>query len=192
MQAAMWVILAATLGLAQLVSYQRQNAPVVLDSPVPLGPVMVAPPEGWTVAPDSDSDGNAIAYESPQDERILQFSVSRGSPASAAESGADRDAQTISFQGLHREGTIRPVREVVRLPDGSAVRAESLLATTTLASGVEVSIELVINGTRTGPADRRLVQAVANGITPAGQGDARRPRTIRTAPKKSPAPDDDQ
>jgi hypothetical protein len=170
MQTLMWVILAGTVGLAQLVTnHQRRYTAVTLSAPKRLGPIIVRVPEGWTLSQTLTKDDNLIDCVDPDTGRMLRIFVMR--TPSAGDEPQDAEPKTgglasepIDFRGLGVKSSMTVERQSRVTADG-IVTTMSLSATAQLPSGISVAIELDEIGTRLASADKSLVRAVANAIT---------------------------
>jgi len=171
MQVVMWVILGGTLGLAQLVVRQRQQAPIFLQLPVQVGPLWVSLPLGWTaILADAPATGELQAVDADQTQELI-IRVQR--IAAGQEPGSDANqpgagTQPIYFKGLNRKGVMAGIAEKVQTPDGIVGTEDILVAFTDLPSGYAVEIQFRHGSGKMGAADRRLIQAVADAMTWAG------------------------
>ena len=167
MQLTLWVILAASLGLAQMITSQRRGVPVALQAPEQVGPVMVGFPENWVISQETPPEVGMLVAEDPAGSRAMTISVEE---ASAPVAGS----QPIEFKGLHQSGTLTVLKRVRRSMDGLGYGGPEyeLMATTPLRSGGALTIRLLTQ--RRSSEDNRLIQAVADGITSA----AGKPRRV--------------
>jgi hypothetical protein len=171
MQAVMWVIFAAALGLANLITYHRAHTPVELAEPINLHNFRVSLPDGWDPTSDWDPDRGELDVIDPERTRGLNVSISKLS-ASSDDSEGDNEQQVrsrsiepVQFSGLHQKGIMAIVPRYERESGDRVVAHDVLVALTVLPKGEMVKIELRKGGERIGPSDRMLVQAVANAIT---------------------------
>lgn len=167
----MWAILGGTLGLAQLVVRERQHAPIILQSPVRVGPIWVSLPQGWNaLSADSDAVGELQAVDAGQTQE-LAIRVQRVPTGQEPGNDANQQGtgtQPIYFKGLNRQGVMAVIPEKVPTADGTVGTEEILVAFTGLPSSYAVEIELRHGSGKMGAADRRLIQAVADAMTWAG------------------------
>lgn len=172
MQAVMWVILAGTVGLAQLVVVERRRAQIELEAPVRVGPIWVRTPVDWTPTPDSDPDKGILQLlDENNPMHVLAVVVQRASVDEAMGGVTNQPGagtQPIRFKGLNRNGVLMAWHRKAHMPDGAWMQEEILLAFTQLPSGYFVAVQLTQQGARIGPADADVVKTVADAITWAG------------------------
>ena len=170
MQSLMWVILAGTVGLAQLVTnHQRRHTSVTMSEPMRLGPIFVRVPDGWTLSQTLTKDDNLIDCVDPDTSRMLRIFILRA--PSAGDDPQDTEprpgglaSEPIDFRGLGIKSVMTVERQSRVTADGITTMM-SLSATAQLPSGMSVTIELDEIGTRLASADKSLVRAVAKAIT---------------------------
>ena len=184
MQALMWVIFAGSLGLAQWITYHRAHASVALDKPVNVKGFRVSLPLDWERTENWDPKQGVLEVIDPDHSRAINITVSR---FSAVDDSSDDDSdgqlsarsvETIPFAGLGTSGKLAVVPRPQRQPDDSVIMRDALVAAAGLPNGDLVKIELNTGEPRIGPADRALVQAIANSIT------RRPPRSAASQPAK--------
>lgn len=166
MQVAMCVILAGTLGLAQLVVYERNHTSIELSQTTDFGPFEVRLPQGWRVEQFTDYEGPVLESHDPEGWRQLRIRLravtgSAQPPQQDEEDGGDISTEKIQFRGLGRAGELAVIRRALRIR-GELVNQEWLLARVPLTATQELEIALVQGGSR---VDRGLIQKIANGIT---------------------------
>jgi hypothetical protein len=172
MQAVMWVILAGTVGLAQLVVVERRRSPIALEARMRVGPLWVRTPADWSVTSESDPGGGVLQLiDDGNPIRDLTIAVEPSPPGQ--EQGRELNqpgagTQPIQFKGLNQSGVLVALRRKVRTREGPWAQEEILLAFTQLPSGYLLELRLRQQGTRIGTAEAELVKAVANAITWAG------------------------
>ena len=169
MQVVMWLIFGGSLGLAQFISYHRAQAPVALGPPVRLGPFMVRMPEGWSYTPPTRSTMSLRAYDPETGQGVL-VRVILGDQQPLAELEDAATARPMAFKGLHVQGSMAVIKQTRQGRHGP-VQEQVLTAFAMLpAAHVGVLIELGQLGPRIGPADKRLIQELADAITLAEPG----------------------
>jgi hypothetical protein len=186
MQVTMWVIFGGSLGLAQLVVRQRQHMPITLDPRTRLGPLWVQLPQGWTTNDGQEVEPGQLQVVDPDETEELTISVQRTPDGEKGGQDADQPGagtQPIYFKGLNRQGLMAAVPQKMRTPEGGVVTREMLLAVTDLPSGYELEIWLSQGRGKIGAGERRIVEAVANGITWAGV-----PPSVKRHPPMPPGP----
>lgn len=179
MQAVMWVILAGTLGLAQLVVVERRQAPVALDPPMRVGPIRVQVPAGWSATEDSDPERGVVEVADKDQTRQLTVAVNRGRPGQELQRLLEQPGtgtQPINFAGLGQQGVLMERQFALRAPDGAVSHEDVMVAFTQLPSGYVIEVQLEQHGARVGVGDPAIVEAVANSITWAGPAAAPRKR----------------
>lgn len=187
MQIVMWVIFGGTLGLANLITYQRTHTQIELDDPVRIGSLRARPPQDWTLTTHSDPGKGILQWMDPDRTRQLTITVTRlpsGAELSASPQGdvRSRGTEPLEFQGLRQKG-LMTVMAIPGNPEEGSLPLDVLMALTVLPSGEMVKIQLLQGHSRIGAADRMLVQAVANGITRPGRGEPpSRPPQIEAPP----------
>lgn len=167
----MWVVFAAGLGLAHVVIRQRQQMPIALEPPTRLGPLWVRLPQGWIRTSAENPNGGEIQAVDPDETAELRIVVEH--TGDGQKGGQDLDqpgagTQPIYFEGLKRPGVMAAVPQRKRTPEGGMISREILLALTDLPSGYQVTVLVVQGGGNMGAGERKLLEAVANGITWAG------------------------
>lgn len=173
MQVVMWVILAGTVGLAQLVVVERRQSPIALDAPVRVGPLWVRTPADWSQMSGSNlGAGDLELVDDGNPARQLAIAVGPN-PIGEDELGREANrpgagSQPINFKGLKQTGVLMAWHSKIRPRGGNWTQVDVLLALTQLPSGDVVEIRLTQEGARIGTADAELVKAVANAITWAG------------------------
>ena len=172
MQVVMWVILAGTVGLAQLVVVERRRSPIALEPPVRVGPLWVRTPVDWSPTPDSDPDRGILQLSddnNPARDMVIGVEPSPPGQETAREANQPgAGTQPIEFKGLRQSGVLVALRRKARTQEGTWVQEENLLAFTQLPSGYLVEIRLRQQGARIGAAEAEVVKAVADAITWAG------------------------
>ena len=139
MQAVMWLILAATVGLAALVVRKRSH-PVELTQPVTLGRISLLLPKGWRVStpgasntPSNTPDSLKSPQTQPRDEARTQPAGEPGEsdrPDKSNESSGRRDSQPsrrkmVTAREPPREGEPLGVSRRVTAVEESGVTAET-------------------------------------------------------------------
>lgn len=167
----MWVVFVTGLGLAHAVVRQRQQMPIALDPPARLGPLWVRLPLGWIQTSTEDPNGGEIQAVDPDQTAELRIVVEH--LADNQKGGQDLDqpgagTQPIYFKGLKRAGVMAALPQRMRTPEGAMVSREILLAATDLPSGYQVTVLVAQGGGNMGAGERKLLEAVANGISWAG------------------------
>jgi hypothetical protein len=187
LQLALWAILGATLGLAQLISQERKNPDIELDTPVRLRSVLVRLPEGWTQWNGWAPEAGQLQMVDPLQTRILTVFIDR--PAAVSEGDPDaeidvdslpmtsQDMQPMEFAALHKMGWISKLPTTRWFPDSTGAD-NTVLAMVELSSGQKLYIQLNKRGVS--QVDRVLVEAVANHIALAKPND---PARSKPAPK---------
>ncbi|HEY2585439.1 MAG TPA: hypothetical protein VGI81_06740 [Tepidisphaeraceae bacterium] len=182
MQAVMWVILAGTVGLAQLVVVERRRAPIALEAPVQVGPLWVRTPVDWSFATGSNPEaGDLSLVDDNNPSRQLAIGVERnpvGQDLGSQLNHPGAGTQPIDFKGLKQTGVLMAWHRKIRPQGGNWEQVDILLAFTQLPSGYLVEIRLTQMGARLGTADAELVKAVANAITWAGEPPPKRPGPV--------------
>jgi hypothetical protein len=174
MQLVLWVILGGTLGLAQVITAQRHGIPIALQQPEWLGPLLVSLPEDWAVSQDSEPGQNSLTAEDAEGGREMTIAIE---PLP----GPGRVVSRIEFKRLSQTGVLTLAPALRRAPDDSVVPGYELVASTTLPSVGAVTIRLFTR--RPSSEDKRLIQAVANGITLSeGLPPKARPRSVPLHP----------
>lgn len=168
MQAVMWLILGGTVGLAQLIAYKRNHAPIELGAPVRLGQVDVRLPAGWEAV---GLAGSTLEAQEPDTRRMVRV-MFNPPMLEAAEQPSGQGAVPIStepleFNGLHRRGLMAAISQYQMSAQG-LVPEQVLRAAAELPGRNIIVVEVHQYAAQMGPADRLLLQAVADGITPAG------------------------
>jgi len=185
MQTLMWIILGGTLGLAELVTYSRNHAPILLSAPRQLGPLSVRLPEDWVSLPGESPEPGVLQAEDQDGTRELVISIESRSTAIAPQllrrpAGDAEGATPITFKGLALAGIELIVSHPERMPDGKIVSVDDLVATAELPTGDWIQIRLREGDSRIGSADRLLVGAVVDGITVADR------KMLKTDPRVAP------
>lgn len=158
MQVGMWVILLATLGLAQLVSRAREQN----STAVTVGPFQVRLPAGWKTKANSNQE---LEAQDPEGQRTLWVSVKPMRFLDSTTSYQGRNP--ISFKGLGRTGSFDVSRQLRLSPDGQS--DEPIISATVIvpAERARLVISLTPEEEQLSPGDVRLLQRIAAAITPA-------------------------
>lgn len=166
MQAVMWLILGATVGLAELITYQRNHTPIELGPPVQLGQVDVRLPEAWQVA----VAGSTLEAQEPDTGRVVRVmynpALLRSEEPPPDQGGVPVSTEPIEFHGLHRRGLMAAISQYQMTTQG-VVSQKVLRAAAELPKQKVIVVEVSQYAAQMGPADRLLLQTVADGITPA-------------------------
>lgn len=168
MQVVMWLILGATLGLAQLISNQRARAPEALGVPMRVGSFLVRMPEGWALQRFRDQDVLGVRGVDPDNYRVLLVLIVPA-PAGPHAIGPTRritsTPQPIEFSGLHVKGKM-VLEQDLQPAQGAAVPQRSVAAMAVLPSQDTIVVQLVLPpGVQVGRADTDLLKQVAAAIT---------------------------
>lgn len=168
MQVTMWVILGASLGLAQLISHQRANSPQAdLGPPQLWGRLIVRLPEGWDMQ-ERELD-QVLVIEGVEEDRARKFLIEqRLSPQSGDDDTDDStvspSSEKIEFPGLGCTGTLSATKELHQMRQGSMIQTESLRAHAQLPDGLSVTVRVAQSGVRIGSADRQLIRQIVRNI----------------------------
>jgi hypothetical protein len=164
----MWVILLATLGLAQLVSRAREQS----SAGVTVGPFLVRLPAGWKVNSNANQE---LEAQDPQGQRKLWVSVK---PMRPHDSTADYQGRNpISFKGLKRIGAFEMAHQFRLAPEGQS--DEPIISAMVIVPAVRarLTISLTPESEELSAADIRLLQRLAAAVTlaPADRAPVMRP-----------------
>ena len=186
MQGLMWVVLAGTVGLAQLVTqHQKRHTTVTLGAPIRLGPIYVRVPKGWAANKTVTTGESVIEAVDGETRRVLSIFVMQVPPddddqSVDARNGVDNGAsEPITFRGLGLKSSMRVGRENRQAEDG-VITTTSLNAIVRLPSGSTVVVELDEIGTHLASADKSLLRAAADAITLAPRRPDARPAATRS------------
>jgi hypothetical protein len=160
MQVVMWLILCATLGLAEIVTRSRSAQGT---QPVRVGPVVVRLPYGWKQ--DSiDAVGGLRAHD-PEGQRRL-FVVVTPLTTEIPEAGADYQGDArVDFKGLHRIGYM----DLEQQTTGDQEVYMELVAKVMVPSArIKLRIGFVLPQPEATGVDISLLQRIAGGITLSG------------------------
>ena len=167
MQVTMWVILGATLGLAQLVVVHSNRVPsITLGAMVRLGPLNVRIPQGWEFQKARSSSGFILVANDPDNTRRLFVRAFSKSAADETPEQSETPAlitQALQFKNLNQTGRLQVFQVPRQTPEG-IIRIELLKGDVVLPSGLAVEIDLEQYGPRVDPADWILVRQLANAI----------------------------
>ncbi|HSZ55221.1 MAG TPA: hypothetical protein VK797_06140 [Tepidisphaeraceae bacterium] len=158
MQLVMWLILCATLGLAEIVTRTRG---IEGAQQVRVGPVIVRLPYGWKL--DSADAVHGLRAHDPDGERQLFVIVVPLKRTEIAATGSDyQGPSSIEFKGLHRTGFMELEHRTTGDQD-----IETRLAATAVVPSVRVKLRVGFNlagEEPTGP-EVSLLERIASGIT---------------------------
>ena len=175
----MWVVFAAAIGLAQLVTYERTHNPrVKLGKAVHVGRFLVRLPEGW------ERSRNALVLEAqdPEGGRRVILGQFRAQPDAEEPNTGDSNnkdenepvsTEKIPFNGLHLTGSLEAAK-LMRQIQGQLYQESILQATAVLPDGDGIVVKLFEVNPRLGSGDRSLIEQIAAAITadparPAGE-----------------------
>jgi hypothetical protein len=190
MQLVMWLILGATVGLAELITYQRNHMPIELGPPVQLGQVDVRLPAGWRVG----AAGSTLEAQDPETGRVVRVmynpALLRSEEPPPDQGGAPVSTEPIEFHGLHRRGLMAAISQYQMSAQG-LVTQPVLRAAAELPGQKLVVVEVSQYAAQMGPADRLLLQTVADGISLAS-GKAPPAPAMRPQNAEPESPDDSE
>jgi hypothetical protein len=182
MQLAMWTILALTLGLASIISRQKQEAfSVVLSKPTPFGDLMVRLPVGWHFVESRSEDGLVLRGREPvngNQRPVRAIGITQeqqNNPSLDAEGylsnnvlDATARTQPIKFVGLKCDGVIA---DIERQDEGNAPQeaiAPGLYACAVLPLTGNASLAVVVSLQDIPPltpGDRNALRQIVEAIT---------------------------
>jgi hypothetical protein len=159
MQVVMWLILCATLGLAEIVT---RTHGIEGAQQVHVGPVVVRLPYGWK--PDRVDPFSAMQAHDPDGKRqlfVLVTPLQRGDPLIVT---PEYDPNRVEFRGLGRAG----IMELAHHTRDEDIETRLVAKVAVPAASVKLTVGFNIGGNEpTGP-EISLLERIAAGITLAG------------------------
>jgi hypothetical protein len=159
MQVMMWLILCATLGLAEMVSRTRG---IEGAQQVRVGPVVVRLPYRWK--PDKVDPVRGLRAQDPDGQRQLFVVVTPLTRDDPLKFTPEYDPNRVEFRGLGRAGTM----ELDHVTRDDEIDTRLVAKVAVPAARVKLTVGLNIAGPDPTPPELSLMERIAAGITLAG------------------------
>ena len=171
MQITMWLVLAATLGLAYVVSTHRARAERLdLDESESIGDVRVRLPRDWRIGEGSDDSVVAVDPNRPRQIVMLEVALPEGKKPEWAlprHGGVpSRSIRELPFPGLHRTGVMASGRGTTITEDGHLEVQQVIAAAVELAPGKALVLRIEQSGPRPDKSNEELLKRIAATVTP--------------------------